>query len=156
MATSSDKNENNPALDPDQDSPSDPAHELAQFGAGCFWGVELTFQRVVGVVKTEVGYSQGHTPDPDYKLVCSGSTNHVEVVRVEFDPKVCPYTHLLSVFWGRHDPTTINRQVPPFLLLYADSVIFSLPFFSLITSRLCMYPPSDYVLSKLPLYVYEF
>ncbi|EXB94439.1 Peptide methionine sulfoxide reductase [Morus notabilis] len=110
MATSSDKNGTNPALDPDLDSPGDPAHELAQFGAGCFWGVELTFQRVVGVVKTEVGYSQGHAPDPNYKLVCSGSTNHVEVIRVEFDPKVCPYTHLLSVFWGRHDPTTLNRQ----------------------------------------------
>ncbi|KAJ0104666.1 hypothetical protein Patl1_18197 [Pistacia atlantica] len=102
---------NNPALEPDQDHPENPAHEFAQFGAGCFWGVELAFQRVVGVVKTEVGYSQGHVPDPNYRLVCSGTTNHVEVIRVQFDPQVCPYTNLLSVFWGRHDPTTLNRQV---------------------------------------------
>lgn len=100
----------NPALDLDLDRPDNPAHELAQFGAGCFWGVELAFQRVPGVVKTEVGYSQGHAPDPTYKLVCSGTTNHVEVVRVQFDPAVCPYADLLALFWSRHDPTTLNRQ----------------------------------------------
>jgi peptide-methionine (S)-S-oxide reductase len=101
---------NNPALDPDSDQPKNPGLELAQFGAGCFWGVELEFQRVAGVVKTEVGYSQGHVPDPTYNQVCSKSTNHVEVVRVHFDPEVCPFTKLLSVFWSRHDPTTLNRQ----------------------------------------------
>ena len=109
MATSAD---NNPALDPDTDTPSKTGLEFAEFGAGCFWGVELSFQRVPGVVKTEVGYSQGHVHDPNYKLVCSGTTNHVEVVRVQFDPELCPYTNLLSLFWGRHDPTTPNRQVP--------------------------------------------
>ncbi|GFZ11968.1 peptide met sulfoxide reductase 4 [Actinidia rufa] len=101
----------NPALGPALDGPAQPGLELAQFGAGCFWGVELTFQRVEGVVKTEVGYSQGRVPDPNYQLVCTGSTNHAEVVRVQFDPALCPYTNLLSVFWGRHDPTTPNRQV---------------------------------------------
>lgn len=111
MATSTATHSHNPALDPDSDAPDNPAHEFAQFGAGCFWGVELAFQRLVGVVKTEVGYSQGHVPDPNYKLVCSGTTNHVEVVRVQFDPQVCPYTSLLSLFWSRHDPTTLNRQV---------------------------------------------
>ncbi|KDP30996.1 hypothetical protein JCGZ_11372 [Jatropha curcas] len=100
----------NPALDPDLDKPDNPSHEFAQFGAGCFWGVELAFQRVVGVVKTEVGYSQGHVDNPNYKLVCTGTTNHVEVVRVQFDPELCPYTNLLSLFWSRHDPTTLNRQ----------------------------------------------
>ncbi|XP_050225495.1 peptide methionine sulfoxide reductase-like [Mercurialis annua] len=108
MATPS--NTANPAQDPDLDQPDNPNHEFAQFGAGCFWGVELAFQRVHGVVKTEVGYSQGHTPDPNYKLICTGTTNHVEIVRVQFDPNVCPYTNLLSVFWSRHDPTTLNRQ----------------------------------------------
>ncbi|XP_028765052.1 peptide methionine sulfoxide reductase-like [Neltuma alba] len=106
MATSA----HNLALDPDLDSPDNPTHEFAQFGAGCFWGVELAFQRLAGVVKTEAGYSQGHTPDPNYKLICSGTTNHVEVVRVQFDPQVCSYTDLLSLFWSRHNPTTINRQ----------------------------------------------
>ncbi|KAJ8429419.1 hypothetical protein Cgig2_015708 [Carnegiea gigantea] len=103
-------NNHNPALEPDLDSPVHPGLELAQFGAGCFWGVELAFQRLDGVVKTEVGYSQGHVPDPNYRLVCSGTTNHVEVVRVQFDPNVCLYTKLLDLFWSRHDPTTLNRQ----------------------------------------------
>ncbi|XP_057972099.1 peptide methionine sulfoxide reductase-like [Malania oleifera] len=102
--------EANPALGPDPDAPDHPGHQFAQFGAGCFWGVELAFQRVPGVVKTEVGFSQGRAPDPTYQLVCSGSTNHVEVVRVQFDPNACPYTTLLSVFWNRHDPTSLNRQ----------------------------------------------
>ncbi|KAK7350673.1 hypothetical protein VNO77_09535 [Canavalia gladiata] len=111
MATNgSDEGQQNPALEADLDTPANPDHEFAEFGAGCFWGVELAFQRVVGVVKTEVGYSQGHTPDPNYKLVCTGTTNHVEVVRVQFDPKLCPYTNLLALFWSRHDPTSINRQ----------------------------------------------
>jgi len=103
-------NTTNPALDRDLDLPDNPNHEFAQFGAGCFWGVELAFQRLHGVVKTEVGYSQGNVPDPTYKLVCTKTTNHVEVVRVQFDPEVCPYTNLLSLFWSRHDPTTLNRQ----------------------------------------------
>lgn len=102
------------ASDPDLDSPIKPGLELAQFGAGCFWGVELAFQRIEGVVKTEVGYSQGHVHNPNYNLVCTGSTNHSEVVRVQFDPSVCPYSNLLSLFWSRHDPTTLNRQVSNF------------------------------------------
>nr|XP_016508621.1 PREDICTED: peptide methionine sulfoxide reductase-like [Nicotiana tabacum] len=97
----------NPALDPDLDNPDNPGLEFAQFAAGCVWGVEL----VEGVVKTEVGYSQGHVHDPNYKLVCSGTTDHAEVIRIQFDPNVCPYTNLLSLFWSRHDPTTLNRQV---------------------------------------------
>ncbi|KAK9104284.1 hypothetical protein Scep_021128 [Stephania cephalantha] len=100
----------NPSQAPDLDTPDDPAHELAQFGAGCFWGVELAFQRLPGVAKTEVGYSQGSVPDPNYKLVCTGTTNHAEVVRVQFDPNSSKYTDLLSLFWSRHDPTSLNRQ----------------------------------------------
>ncbi|TYJ98483.1 peptide methionine sulfoxide reductase-like [Cucumis melo var. makuwa] len=110
MASGLESGGHNPALDYDIDIPENPAYEFAEFGAGCFWGAELAFQRVVGVVKTEVGYSQGHTPDPTYKQVCSGITNHVEVVRVAFDPKLCPYNNLLSLFWSRIDPTSLNRQ----------------------------------------------
>ncbi|XP_042503460.1 peptide methionine sulfoxide reductase A1-like [Macadamia integrifolia] len=97
------------AQGPDDDIPA-PGLQFAQFGAGCFWGVELAFQRVPGVSKTEVGYSQGHLHNPTYSDVCTGSTNHSEVVRVQYDPKLCSYETLLDVFWARHDPTTLNRQ----------------------------------------------
>lgn len=95
---------------PDDDIPA-PGQQFAQFGAGCFWGVELAFQRVPGVTKTEVGYSQGLLHNPTYEDICSGSTNHSEVVRIQYDPKNCSYESLLDVFWARHDPTTLNRQV---------------------------------------------
>nr|XP_017238154.1 PREDICTED: peptide methionine sulfoxide reductase A3-like [Daucus carota subsp. sativus] len=97
------------ALGPDDDVPG-PGQAFAQFGAGCFWGVELAFQRVPGVSKTEVGYSQGVVDNPSYNDVCSGTTKHSEVVRVQYDPKESSYGNLLDVFWSRHDPTTLNRQ----------------------------------------------
>lgn len=98
------------AQGPDDDLPA-PGQQFAQFGAGCFWGVELAFQRVPGVTKTEVGYSQGYLHKPSYEDICTGTTNHSEVVRVQYDPKECTYDSLLDVFWARHDPTTLNRQV---------------------------------------------
>ncbi|KAJ6339404.1 hypothetical protein OIU77_007384 [Salix suchowensis] len=94
---------------PDDDLPA-PGQQFAQFGAGCFWGVELAFQRVPGVNKTEVGYTQGLLHNPTYEDVCAGTTNHNEVVRVQYDPKECSYDTLLDVLWARHDPTTLNRQ----------------------------------------------
>ncbi|KAK9178432.1 hypothetical protein WN943_027622 [Citrus x changshan-huyou] len=97
------------AQGPDDDVPA-PGQQFAQFGAGCFWGVELAFQRVPGVTKTEVGYSQGYLHNPSYEDVCSGTTNHNEVVRVQYDPKECSFDTLLDMFWARHDPTTLNRQ----------------------------------------------
>lgn len=104
------------AQGPDDDVPS-PGQQFAQFGAGCFWGVELAFQRVPGVTKTEVGYTQGALHNPTYNDVCAGGSGHSEVVRVQYDPKACAYDDLLTCFWDRHDPTTLNRQVlcsPPF------------------------------------------
>ncbi|KAG1354373.1 putative Peptide methionine sulfoxide reductase [Cocos nucifera] len=98
------------AQGPDDDVPA-PGQEFAQFGAGCFWGVELAFQRVPGVTKTEVGYSQGNLHEPTYEDVCTGATNHAEVVRVQYNTQECKYEDLLEVFWARHDPTTLNRQV---------------------------------------------
>lgn len=97
------------AQGPDDDVPA-PGQQFAQFGAGCFWGVELAFQRVPGVTKTEVGYSQGLTHNPTYEDVCTGATKHAEVVRMQYDPSSCRYEDLLDVFWVRHDPTTLNRQ----------------------------------------------
>lgn len=98
------------AQGPDDDVPS-PGQLFAQFGAGCFWGVELAYQRVPGVTKTEVGYSHGLVHNPTYEDVCTGTTGHNEVVRVQYDPKECSFESLLDVFWNRHDPTTLNRQV---------------------------------------------
>ena len=82
----------------------------ATFGAGCFWGVEDAFRRQPGVVETEVGYSGGDTLNPTYEQVCSGKTNHAEVVLVHFEPSRTSYEHLLSIFWSIHDPTQLNRQ----------------------------------------------
>lgn len=98
------------AQGPDDDTPA-LGQQFAQFGAGCFWSVELAFQRVAGVTKTEVGYSQGLLHNPRYQDVCSATTRHSEVVRVQYDPKECSYETLLDAFWAKHDPTTLNRQV---------------------------------------------
>ena len=84
--------------------------EVATFGAGCFWCVEAVFQRLKGVSKIEPGYCNGATLNPTYREVCSGTTGHAEVCRIEFDPAVISFTELLEVFWKTHDPTTLNRQ----------------------------------------------
>ncbi|XP_064948756.1 peptide methionine sulfoxide reductase-like [Musa acuminata AAA Group] len=114
----------NSALASDLDSPAQPGLHLAQFAAGCFWGLELAFQRLEGVVKTEVGYSQGHLPDPTYRAVCGGDTGHAEVVRVHFDPAACPYPALLALFWSRHDPTTLDRQGNDIGTQYRSGIYF--------------------------------
>ncbi|KAG0526323.1 hypothetical protein BDA96_06G136200 [Sorghum bicolor] len=97
-------------LAPDTDAPAGDGLELAQFAAGCFWSVELTYQRLPGVARTEVGYTQGHHQAPTYELVCGHGTGHAEAVRLHYDPKACPYTTLLDVFWAKINPTTLNRQ----------------------------------------------
>jgi len=84
--------------------------QLAQFGMGCFWGAERLFWQTPGVYSTAVGYSGGSTPNPTYEEVCSGFTNHAEVVLVVFDPQVISYDELLKVFWEGHDPTEGMRQ----------------------------------------------
>lgn len=84
--------------------------ELATFGLGCFWGAERKFWEVPGVYSTMVGYAGGHTPNANYREVCSGQTGHAEVVRVVYDPKLVSYEQLLKVFWESHDPTQGMRQ----------------------------------------------
>ena len=82
----------------------------ATFGAGCFWGVEAAFRQLDGVTKTEVGYEGGDLENPTYEDVCSHTTGHAEVVQVTYDPERISYGDLLQVFWGKHDPTQLNRQ----------------------------------------------
>lgn len=87
--------------------------EIAEFGMGCFWGVERTFWQLGaerGIITTAVGYAGGYTPNPTYEEVCSGRTGHTEAVRVVFDPRRITYTDLLKVFWESHDPTQGMRQ----------------------------------------------
>jgi len=86
--------------------------ETATFGAGCFWGVEYVYERVPGVVETEVGYAGGHTENPTYRDVCSHGTGHAEVLRVRFDPALVSFEQLLEVFWAMHDPIQVDRQGP--------------------------------------------
>ena len=101
--------------------------EKATFGAGCFWGVEATFQEIDGVVSTAVGYSGGKLEDPSYQDVCSGRTGHAEVVQVEYDPAKVSYDRLLDVFWDNHDPTTVNRQGPDVGEQYRSAIFFHTP-----------------------------
>jgi len=84
--------------------------ETAYFATGCFWGAERRFWQMEGVTNTRVGYMGGTSPNPTYKEVCSGSTGHAEVVKVEFDVKRITFQKLLIAFWQMHDPTTLNRQ----------------------------------------------
>ena len=99
----------------------------AIFGAGCFWGIEVAFGKVKGVTSTSVGYTGGATDNPTYEQVCTGKTNHAEVVWVEFDTSSVSYEELLDVFWGCHDPTTLNRQGPDRGTQYRSVIYFADP-----------------------------
>ncbi len=85
-------------------------YETALFGLGCFWGAERVFWQTPGVWVTAVGYAGGHTPNPNYKEVCTGGTGHNEVVLVVYDPHEVSYDRLLALFWQAHDPTQGMRQ----------------------------------------------
>ncbi len=100
------------------------ATQLATFGAGCFWGVELNFRGVPGVSDALVGYEGGATSNPTYQDVCTDETGHAEVVQVAFDPEIVSFSHLLDVFFALHDPTTLNRQGPDFGSQYRSAVFY--------------------------------
>jgi peptide-methionine (S)-S-oxide reductase len=98
--------------------------EKATFGAGCFWGVEVAFRQVPGVVETAAGYLGGTLANPTYQDVCTGRTGHAEVVEITYDPERVPYEDLLNVFWVSHDPTTLNRQGPDRGTQYRSAIFY--------------------------------
>ncbi len=98
--------------------------EIAILGLGCFWGPEIKFSKLDGVIKTEVGYCGGHNAETNYKEVCTGSTNHAEVVKLDFDPKIISYEKILEFFFEIHDSTTLNSQGPDFGTQYRSEIFY--------------------------------
>ena len=98
--------------------------EIAVLGLGCFWGPEIKFSKIDGIIRTEVGYCGGNTTRTTYKDVCTGNTNHAEVVKLEFDPKIISYNKILEFFFEFHDPTTLNSQGPDFGTQYRSEIFY--------------------------------
>ena len=98
--------------------------EIAILGLGCFWGPEIKFSKLEGVVKTEVGYCGGDNKETTYEEVCTGNTNHAEVVKLDFDPKIISYEKILKYFFEIHNPTTLNSQGPDFGTQYRSEIFF--------------------------------
>jgi peptide-methionine (S)-S-oxide reductase len=96
----------------------------AMFGAGCFWGVEYDFSKVKGVNEVVSGYSGGKTNNPTYEQVCSNTTEHAEVVLIDYNSDIVSYDTLLNVFWNKHDPTTLNRQGPDVGTQYRSAIFY--------------------------------
>ena len=98
--------------------------EIAVLGLGCFWGPEIKFNKVEGIIITEVGYCGGKNKITTYEEVCTGKTNHAEVVKLEFDPKIITYQEILEYFFEIHDPTTLNSQGPDFGTQYRSEIFY--------------------------------
>ena len=98
--------------------------EIAVLALGCFWGPEIKFSKIEGIIKTEVGYCGGDSPKTTYKEVCTGKTNHAEVVKLDFDEKIISYEKILKIFFQIHDPTTLNSQGPDFGTQYRSEIFY--------------------------------
>ena len=98
--------------------------EIAILGLGCFWGPEIKFGKLEGIIKTEVGYCGGDTKETTYEEVCKGNTNHAEVVKLDFDPKIISYEKILEYFFEIHNPTTLNSQGPDFGTQYRSEIFY--------------------------------
>lgn len=99
--------------------------EIAILALGCFWGPEIKFSKIPGITKTEVGYCGGSSSITSYKEVCSGTTNHAEVVKLTFDPKQISYQEILNNFFNLHNPTTLNSQGPDFGTQYRSEIFYN-------------------------------
>ena len=97
---------------------------IAVLALGCFWGPEIKFSKLNGVIKTEVGYCGGNSPTTTYKEVCTGNTNHAEVVKLDYDEKIISYEKILKTFFQIHDPTTLNSQGPDFGTQYRSEIFY--------------------------------
>lgn len=102
-------------------------HEVAVFGGGCFWCTEAVYQALKGIIQVLPGYAGGTTPNPTYEQVTTGRTGHAEAIRVEFDSSVISYKTLLTVFFGTHDPTTLNRQGHDTGTQYRSIILYTTP-----------------------------
>ena len=98
--------------------------EIAVLALGCFWGPEIKFSKIKGIIKTEVGYCGGNNPTTTYKEVCTGNTNHAEVVKLDFDEKIISYERILKIFFQIHDPTTLNYQGPDSGTQYRSEIFY--------------------------------
>jgi len=101
--------------------------QTATLAGGCFWCLEAVFDNLIGVTDVVSGYAGGTTINPTYQQVCTGTTNHAEVVQIQFDPAVITYKELLEVFFSIHDPTTLNRQGADVGTQYRSAIFFHTP-----------------------------
>ena len=99
--------------------------EITILALGCFWGPEIKFSKIPGIIETEVGYCGGNSSITTYKEVCSGITNHAEVVKLTFDPKQITYEEILNKFFNLHNPTTLNSQGPDFGTQYRSEIFYN-------------------------------
>ena len=98
--------------------------EIAVLALRCFWGPEKKYGQLDGIYRTEVGYCGGNSPNTNYREVCTGTTNHAEAVKLEFDPKVITYEQIIKRFFEFHDPTTLNSQGPDFGTQYRSEIFY--------------------------------
>jgi peptide-methionine (S)-S-oxide reductase len=101
--------------------------DTATLGGGCFWCLEAVFQELSGVKRVVSGYAGGQVANPTYEQVCSGRTGHAEVVQATFDPAQVSFRDVLQVFFGIHDPTTLNRQGADVGTQYRSAIFYNSP-----------------------------
>ena len=98
--------------------------EIAVLALGCFWGPEQKFGRIDGIIRTEVGYCGGKSEKTNYKEVCTGTNDHAEVVKLEYDENTISYENIIKYFFEFHDPTTLNSQGPDFGTQYRSEIFY--------------------------------